>query len=135
MRKDPGALTKRHYHHPDMGDDPLFDWYANADKHWTAKVQRFLVTHYPLHHFCADINCRQGYIKVYIPELMGAINGYVLHVGQLVNDLDFRKKMHEACGEILERYRIPRARFSEAEFKEALDRGPIVGINRAPVPE
>ena len=135
MKKDAGYLTKRIYSHPDLGDDPLYDWFENADKHWTAKVQRFIVTHYPLHHFCADINCRHGYIKVYIPELMGTVNGYVLHIRDLKGDEDFSKKMHGACGEILERYRIPRARFSEAAFKEAMDRGPIFGLQRAPVPE
>tara|TARA_R110000868_G_C10962416_1_gene768662 strand:+ start:605 stop:1012 length:408 start_codon:yes stop_codon:yes gene_type:complete len=133
-RSDASRLTKAHYYHPDRGDDPRKDVYEKADRAWMAKVQRFLVTNYALHHFCADIDSRQGYIKLYIPELMGAVNGYILHLSTLFYEADFNKRLHGACGEILERYQIPRARFDEADFAAALKRAPL-NLQNAPVPE
>lgn len=134
MKRDPGTYTHAIYWHPDRGDDPQVDHFEMADRAWMAKVQRFLVAHYAHHHFCADIDIRQGVIKVYIPELMGAVNGYVLKPAEMVSVHDFDREMHRACGEILERYRIPRSRFSRDDFMAALTRAPIIGLDKAPVP-
>ena len=128
--------TRAIYDHPDQGDNPQYDWYRAADAAWTKKVQRFLVENYGEHHFCADIDSRQGVIKLYIPELMGAINGFILHMYRMKNESDFDRELHRGCGQTLERFNIPRAGFSRADFFTALTKRPLggQGLNNSIVP-
>lgn len=123
------------YEHPDLGDDPQFDRFEAADKDLARKCEEFLARHYLIHHFCVDISTARGYMKVYIPELMGTTNGWIIHVNRITCHNDFEKIMHRACGEILERYKIPRAGFMEWELAAALARLPAAGVQNAPVPE
>lgn len=125
------------YAHPDQGDDPKADPFRRADMAMARKIGGWLLTgEFKNHPFRAEVNHRQGIVKVYIAELMGPLNCYVLHIQAMKSENAFNSLMTQACGEILERYRIPRARYSGEDYIAALARAPIAGVIKdAPVPE
>lgn len=126
---------KGHYIHPDLGDDPLPDSFALADQAMVKKIGAFLLEHYAGHPFRADVSHERGYIKVYLPEVMGSVNGFVIHISAVKNHVDFIRWMNRACGEILERYKLPRHRFNRDDWRAAIAKAPIIGLQKAAVPE
>ena len=91
----------------------------------TKAVAATMETHYPGHPWRVEVSHRQGIIKIQLPILMGATNWYVVHITSLGNWTIGQRKIMRACGEILERYRIPRHNFSLDHFLAARSAIPI----------
>lgn len=123
------APTKATYVHPDQGDDPRRDPHAQADVTLAHRIGVVLERHYPGHPWLVEANTQQGVAMISIPLFMGR-NKYILHVSALATDPALRSVVR-AGGEILERYRIPRQRFSPADFVSARDALPIHRLGRA----
>lgn len=123
------------YAHPDQGDEPQHDPFALADQAMVRKCGSFLLEHYAGHPFRVDVSHQRGYIKVYLPEVMGSVNGFIIHMHMIKNHVDFIRWMNTACGEILERYRLPRHRFNRDDWRAAIAKAPIIGLQKAAVPE
>lgn len=136
MSRDRSPMRMRTgYYHPDLGDDPLPDQFRSADAALAKKMGEFLLEHFPGHPLRAEVDHRQGIASIWITELMGGVNRYILHIDRMKNYNDFLREMNEACGQILERYRLPRHRFSRDEWRAAIAKAPIIGLSKAPVPE
>ena len=104
--------------------DPRNDPLAQRDA-WLAKqVYRVVRDQYPGHFWEIEVSHAQGVVKISIPPLMGATNKYVVYIATLKGDPMFRSVLR-MCGEILERYQIPRCRYLEDHFRDAQRRIPI----------
>jgi hypothetical protein len=122
------------YYHPDLGDDPEDDPFAFADMHLTRRIAAVVEEHYPGHPWLIEVSHRQGIVRLSIPALMGGQNCYVVHIGALKSDPGMRA-IRRGCGEILERYRIPRSGFRPAEFLSAVQARPLFERLHGAVPE
>lgn len=121
------------YEHPDLGDDPREDALKAADLRMARNIGGLLETTYPGHPWFVEVSHAQGVVMISLPALMGQ-NRYVVKLHELKSDPGM-KAIVRGCGEILERYRLPRAGFSPTEFQAALRRHPIYRNRNAPVPE
>ncbi len=135
------------YVHPDLGDDPQFDPFEGPDKALGQKMQEFLLRQYPQYALRIDgeikghiirgmVDHRNKVASVGIPLLMGQINQYVLHIDRLSVHSLFVSDMTTACGELLERYKLPRIKTSLSmdDFSEAVDKAPRIGLDNSKVP-
>jgi len=122
------APKRATYVHPDQGDDPRQDPNAQADVTLTYRIAGVLERHYPGHPWLVEANTKQGIATISIPLFMGQ-HKYILHVAAMATDPTLRS-VARAGGEILERYRIPRQRFSPADFISARDAVPLHRLGR-----
>lgn len=114
------------YRHPDHGDDdPRPDPFIHADFHLTRQIAEVVEQHYFGHPFRVVVDHRQGIVKVQLPHLMPAICWYVVHISDLNSDPGF-KQIVRACGDILERYKLPRAAYDRQDFIAAVHSVPII---------
>lgn len=133
-----------HYEHPDLGDDevegqPAHDPYREADMALIGRVAAFIQSHptykkYPGWEFIAQHQKHGGVLMISLQPFMGPINRYVIHIPMLDNDPTL-KCVGEACGHILERYRLSRTGFSESEFIDAINARPLLMRRHDAVPE
>jgi hypothetical protein len=100
------------------GRDPLL----SADLMMTKRIAEVVQAHYPGHPWLVEVNHEQGIAMISLPLFMG-VNKYVIPLWVFKTDPMFRCVVR-ACGEILERYRIPRQRFSLDHFEAALSEIP-----------
>lgn len=84
-----------------------------------------IYTLYPDHPWHVEADHAQGIVKIKIPQLMGATNWGVIPIRYLKNEGELRRHVMRVAGEILERYQLPRARFSPDEFMRAWHRQPL----------
>ncbi len=120
------APKRATYVRPGEGDE--HDPHAQADVTLTYRIAGVLERHYPGHPWMVEANTRQGVAMISIPLFMGR-HKYILHVAALASDPMLRSVVR-AGGEILERYRIPRARFSASDFVSARESLPLHAIGR-----
>jgi hypothetical protein len=107
------------YQHPDRGDDPRPDFLKHADKALMLWAKRVIDQHYPGHFWRIEADHAQGILKLQIPAFMG-INWYVVPIDHLKTDPSMRAVVR-GCGEILERYNIPRSGLRMDDFMGALE--------------
>lgn len=110
--------VKGQYVHPDLEDDPSDDPYAQADVLLTSRIAAVIEKHYAGHPWMIEVSHAQRCAFISIPLFMGATK-WVLHIDKLSTDPGLRAVVR-ACGEILERYKIPRQSFSPDHFMAAL---------------
>lgn len=120
------APKRATYVRPGEGNE--HDPHAQADVTLTYRIAGVLERHYPGHPWLVEADTRQGVAMISIPLFMGQ-HKYVLHVAALATDPTLRS-VARAGGEILERYRIPRQRFSPADFISARDALPLHRLGR-----
>jgi hypothetical protein len=89
-------------------------------------IGRLLEFHYPGHPWAVEVNMKQGYAKVSIPDLLGPNWGYVI----LLSDMSDQMVV-KAGGEILERFKIPRNRIDVAHYLSLETKLPLLGRYRA----
>lgn len=118
-----GFNLELRYQHPDLGDEPEHDPFAQADIRLARAVGGMLNSHYPGHAWYVEVNHKQGVVMINIPVLMGQ-QRYVVKLHTLKSDPGMRSIVR-AGGEILERYRMPRSGISIDEFQAALSAQPI----------
>lgn len=87
---------------------------ARADFFMTKQIAEKLEQHYPGYPWFVQVSSHQGIAQIKIPILMGD-HAYVIHLTDLASDPGLGCVL-EAGGQILERFEMPRAGFSEAEF-------------------
>ena len=127
------------YNHPDLGDDPQPDPWAQADIALAKEIGAWLKREYPTQYrlFNASVDHRQGVVALRMPLLTGGTNCYILHIPMLQQGPTvFAMEMREAAGQLLERYRLPRGKRFDADL--ALDKISSisrVGLDQRAVPE
>lgn len=122
------------YYHPDLGDDPESDPFAAADVELTKKVAAVLQAYHGNVPFMAEVSHRQGLVTISIPTLMGNGACYAVHIKSLHSDPGM-KAIRNACGELLERFRLPRSGFSPSDFAIAINSRPLFERMNGAVPE
>lgn len=127
------------YQHPGLGDDIFQDMLRPADVALAKQIEGFLQRNYPRQakKFRAEVDHAQGVVTLTLPALMGPINVYVLHIERLKLISYFVKDLHEACGQLLERFNLPRDSryFSDDKYAEVRATRPAIGLKDAKVPE
>jgi hypothetical protein len=86
-------------------------------------VAEVVLRHYPGHAWAIDVPPGQGVVNISIPLFMGYINKWNIPVSMLKSDPGMRLVVR-ACGEILERYKIPRGGFLPDRFVEVVEKIP-----------
>ncbi len=115
-----GFLVPKFGHQRPSSDEPLVpDRFAAADMALTKRIAAVVDHHYPGHPWLIVSDHKQGIVKIKIPQFMGATNWGVIWISTLKSDPGMRSIIR-ICGEILERYRIPRVGFSRDDFLTAL---------------
>ena len=122
------------YEHPDMGDNPGDDPHLAADLAMSKQLAELKEECYPGHPFEFEVDTSQGVILISLPALMGPINRYVVHIRDLYGDPKMTA-VKRGCGEILERYRLPRTGYSRDDFAAAVTARPVVFRRHEDVPE
>lgn len=116
-------LELRHELDPSAISPTEHDPHAAADAALTRHIAQIVERHYPGHPWFIEVSHRQGIIKINLPALMKQ-NYFVVHIRQTWTDpaLTYIKR---GCGEILERFRLPRAGYSHDEYLSALHARPL----------
>lgn len=114
------TVPRIQYEHPDKGDNPRPDAKKVGDLEIGMKAERIINQHYPGHFWVVKIDSVQGYLMIKIPLLMGMTNWYFIPLDLLATDPGM-KRVIRGCGEILERYNMPRSALREADFLNAVD--------------
>lgn len=110
-------------------DDP----YAAADLALVRNIATYVNLHYPGHPWFIEASHYAGIVKINLPLLMKQ-NYFVVKISSLHTDPGFRSII-KGCGEILERYRLPRSGYSHSDFLAAQARHPIERMRQdTPVP-
>jgi len=108
--------TQTRYEAPGEAGDA--DPYKAADLLLTKNIADIVQRHYANHPWMIEVSHAQGVVMISIPLFMGP-RKYVVHLATLKND-PMMASVLRGCGEILERYNIPRQKFSEGHFLTAL---------------
>lgn len=90
---------------------------ASADKALAIQISDVIQQHYPGHRFVVKVSSRQQIVQIQLAPFMGNL-WYKIGLPYLVNDPSM-KRVIRAAGEILERFRMPRAGFSLDDFLRA----------------
>ena len=80
------------------------------DQITAANMADTLHKHYPNYRWAVYVSGEQGIAKVYNLDLTGQ-HAWVLHLDVMFSATDWDQRIMRAGGEILERYRLDRARF------------------------
>lgn len=119
-----GFLPKLGYEHPDLNDKPRVDPFAAADLELMKRIAHTVDVHYCGQPFHIRVSHQDGIVRLQLPILMGASNWYVVKIADLKSDPGLREVIR-GCGELLERYRIPRAGFDRDHYVAALNAMPL----------
>jgi hypothetical protein len=103
---------------------------AKADVAAARAVRRILDTAYPGHDWEVVADSGQGYVAFRIPALMGVNYAYLIRGKDLTPEAALK-----GAGELLERYRLPRGRFTLDRFLEARERHSVLLDRSKKVPE
>jgi len=127
MRSERGYdLRARHEH---QLEDNEIDQFKQVDISLARAIGERLNHWYPGHPWYVETSHAGGIAKISIPMVMGAVNCYVLHINDLKSDPSFGSVM-KAGGEILERYKMPRAGFDASDFIAATTKHAPIGRPR-----
>lgn len=108
------ATTEHGYWNP----DGKFD---NVNREWMQRIGRKLKEAYPGHPWGVSAEVEHGIVKI---SIMGFIQWpYIIKVDTLKSDPGLRSVV-EAGGHLLERFKMPRAGFSMADWMTANERTP-----------
>jgi hypothetical protein len=93
-----------------------------ADLALTKKIAAVIQSHYYGHAWAVQVKHEQGIVAINIPLFMG--NNYYTIPLRLLNSDPGLRLVIRACGEILERYNIPRCGWMPDRFVEAVNKIP-----------
>lgn len=119
------VLPDLEYQHPDLGDEPEVDPYREADLTLTRRIGEFVYNLYPGHPFLIEVTHAGGVVMISLPPFTGMRYKWIVKIEDLKSDPSWARIM-QTCGEILERYNLPRAGFDQAAFLTALEMPEIV---------
>lgn len=110
---------------PDFAARDQVSPFKNADDALTHATGVMIYSLFPGHPWEVYADHKQGIVSISIPALMGATHKGIIPIRLLVNEGVLRKCVLKVAGEILERYNLPRSRFSPDEFLRALSDVPL----------
>jgi hypothetical protein len=110
---------------PDRAARDQISPFKSADDALTHAIGVMVYSLFPGHPWMIYADHEQGVVVISIPALMGPTKKMVIPIKRLCNEAEARRNVSNICGEILERYRIPRAGFDQDEFLRALGDIPI----------
>jgi len=113
------------YQHPDLNDDPQPDPFVAADFALTRRIAEVIERHYFGQPFSVKVSHEQGVVMIQIAPLMGSTNWWCVHIADLNTDPTM-KAIVRACGDILERYNIPRCAYDREAFIAAAESVPLL---------
>jgi hypothetical protein len=113
------------HQHPDLNDDPRPDPFLEADLALSRRVAEVIERHYFGHPFKVVVRHDQGIVQIQIPKLMPATRWFVVYIADLNADPGM-KAIVRGCGDILERYNLPRCAYDREQFIAALQSVPII---------
>ena len=134
IRKRERSAPKLAYHHPDMGDDPEQDPLAAANLELLQKIAPMIEFHYPGHPWKIETDIRQGILTIELPPLMTKPACGIVRLIELHTDPGFKTVMR-VCGQILERFRLPRNKYDHGDFHAACRKRDVIDARRGIVPE
>lgn len=107
-------------------DDPSRpDPYVAVDLALSKCIAEVIEQHYFGHPFKVIVRHEQGIVQIQIPQLMPKNRWFVIHISQLQNDPGM-KAVVRACGDILERYNLPRSAYDREQFIAAVQSIPVI---------
>lgn len=121
----PDFVPRFGYQHPDLNDEPRPDPFVEADYSLSRRIAEIIERHYFGQPFMVKVSHEQGIVQIQIPALMGAINWFVVHIADLSTDPGL-KRIVQGCGDILERFSIPRSAYSREDYITALQAVPLL---------
>lgn len=95
------------------------DHFKIRDFELAKNMGTWLMREYPGYPWCCVADLRQGIIKFSLPILMGMDQWYVINLRTCG---DICVEIAKGAGEVLERYRLPRGRFSLDHFLDAREK-------------
>lgn len=123
---------KARYEHPDLGDDPTQDPYAQAKMETARWVGTLLERVYPGHAWHVEVVIQRGtamfaggLVKLRLNGIMPANRWYVVQLADVLTDPGGKRTVLKGAGELLERYGIPRTRFDLDHWRLALNAMPL----------
>lgn len=132
LERDGRTLIGLGYRHPDEGDSPQVDPFERADLDLAARCGAVIRFHYPGHHFQVVASHKEGLVRIRIPHLMRGKWWYCIKISDLKADPGLTQ-VKKGCGELLERYKLPRSRYDHADWMAAVRRAPLVLTKEADV--
>lgn len=120
----PLLVPKVSYQREGLGDDVSFDDLAVRDLFVTNRIAEAIESWYPGHFWAVKVSHASGVVLISIPALMGMSNQYVIWLRDLKSDPGLKCVMR-ACGEILERFKMPRSRLSFDDMQCAMEAIPL----------
>lgn len=119
----------------ETSDDPTPNPFARAELatcKWVGeKLERFFPGH-PWMVVCR-MNKTGGIIQIQLRGLMPATYWYVLKLDTVLHDASGHGTIRKAAGELLERYNIARGKFSDTDWRTAINLNPIGNKNLVPL--
>jgi len=117
------------YEHPGLGDDFSHDPFAKAKVETAKWVGTLLDRTYPGHAWRTEVVMAKtgGVIKIQLMGLMPSDRWYVVKLSDVLTDPGGKRTVLKGAGELLERYQIPRGKFSIDHWRDALNLIPIKG--------
>jgi hypothetical protein len=122
-----------HYDAPDEGLDHETAWRIASETDMARKIATVLNFYYPGHAWEVTVDSRHGGAQLRIAILMTGSQCFFMRFDDIATHNDFRKRVRDAGGELLERFNIPRAGFDLTAFIEAQPKA-VLHINQR-VPE
>jgi len=110
--------------------DDVYDPFEAKNQEIAMAMYGCLQTYYPGHPWATMCDVKQGVAAVRMPAFTNA--DYVLHLADFDPAL---KVVRDAGGEFLERYKIPRAKFSLDDYNRILAANPLGYMRHSNVPE
>lgn len=126
MRYDRGHhQLETRYEAPGTGESRRQDRFASMDEALVKHIAPIVEELYPGHPWFISVEHQQGIIKINLPALMKQ-NYFVIKIPEIqVNPFELRRLVKKGCGEILERYNLPRLGYSHSDYLSALASRPL----------
>lgn len=107
--------------HEDSGRQIMrlgYDPYRETNMKFAQEMLRVLLDRYPGYGWSVSADKEQGICWVQLPALMGATFKFVIKLNEVMSANDFDRKLCQAGGEILERFRLSRRGLFMPEYSD-----------------
>jgi hypothetical protein len=102
---------RKSYRDPSSNDDPRQFSLARAEDSLASAASDIAQRHYPGHPWYIEADIKGGVVKLQLQPFMGPTNFYIIHLASTKNLFVFENLVKRFCGEILERYNVPRCKY------------------------
>lgn len=95
-----------------------YDPYKGPNTRMANEMMRVMLDHYPGYGWSVTADMEQQICSVSLPALMGPTIKYVIKMNEIATSNDFEKKLKQAGGELLERFRLSRRGLFMPEYSD-----------------